>query len=190
MLSIRLDKLLAAVLGAAGVILVILTSWPMPVESISWTSTADPAAYTFTLEWPTLVRVGEMRQASLTITQTSPGESKSNSSGVFESRLEFNDLQIDPSGTVTQPVGSAGENVFRWSITARQGGLSSGTLWIYAFAPDDAGAHPVLTARTLELRVVGSSRSTVLTLRWLGAALAVLGIFFLVRPRPRKTISA
>jgi len=122
----------AWLLFTAGLALVLLTSWPLPSQSIQWTATADSIAYTFTLDWPSLVRVGENHTAVLVVKQTAASPAPSVSSSMLESRLEFNHLLIDPAGVISQPVGSAGVNEFRWSVTTWQAGKLPGTLWIYA----------------------------------------------------------
>lgn len=165
-----------------GLVLIVLTSWPLPAQTIEWSSTSDAASYTFTLDWPALVRIGENHQAELTVTRKGSFSNDSIFSEVLESRLEFNNLQVDPSGMVTQPLGSTGMNEFRWSIKVWQAGQYSGTLWIYTASLEDAGVHRALTARSLEIRSVGPGRSIVLILRWTGVLLVLLGALFVMHP--------
>src|SRR5574340_230315 len=174
-------KTAALALFALGLGLVLLTSWPLPSQSVQWTAAAETAAYTISLDWPLLVRVGEKHAAVLVVEQAATPTADSVSPKLLETRLEFNHLRIDPSAKVTQPLGSAGVNEFRWSIIAGQAGMSSGTLWIYAASPDETAMPQALAARTLELRAVGPGRTALLSLRWLGVALMALGGFLLVR---------
>lgn len=174
-------KAAAWALLAVGVGLVLLTSWPLPSQSVHWTVAADSASYTISLEWPSLVRVGEKHAAVLVVEQAAASMDDQSSPKLLETRLEFNHLIIDPSAKVTQPLGSTGVNEFRWSVIAGQAGKSSGTLWIYAASPDETDMPQALAARTLELRAVGPGRTALLSLRWLGAVLLVLGGFLLVR---------
>ncbi len=174
-------KFTAWALFTAGLALVLLTSWPLPSQSVQWTATTDSIAYTFTLDWPSLVRVGENHTAVLVVKQMAASPAPSVSPTMLETRLEFNHLLIDPAGVISQPVGAAGVNEFRWSVTAWQAGKLPGTLWIYAATPDDPDMPQALAARTLELRAVGPGRSVIISLRWLGAALMLSGIFLLAR---------
>lgn len=167
------------VLFVLGLILFALASWPLPAEKIEWTADAGVAAYTFQLSWPTSVRVGENREANLVIIRKDSGQA--GQPEVLRVRLEFNDLIIDPSGMITQIAAAGRENKVRWSITAGQPGLSTGTLWIYTSASAGGEEFSALAARTLNLRSFGPTRSAILFLRWLGVALAVLGAVWLSR---------
>lgn len=168
-------------LFAVGLGLVLLSSWPLPSQSVQWTAAADSTSYTISLDWPSLVRVGENHTAVLVVEQAVASLKDPDSPKLLETRLEFNHLLIDPAGMVTQPIGSTGVNEFRWSVSARQAGRSSGTLWIYAASPDESAMPQALAARTLSFHAVGPGRTVLVSLRWLGVALTALGGFLLIR---------
>lgn len=169
-------KLFAWVLFVVGLVLILLTSWPLPSESIQWTSDSGGVSYTFSLDWPSLVRAGEIRQATLLINRSG----LTSEPVMLETRLEFNHLLVNPAEKITQPVSLSGVNEFRWELAVRQSGKSSGTLWIYESSLDDVVMPQALAARSLEFRALGPGRAVTLSLRWLGAALLVMGVLFLI----------
>ncbi len=154
---IRSRKYIPWVILAVGLILLVLTSWPLPANRFEWTTTNKTQSYTFLLDWPAAARVGENRQASLTVSRNNPRDAAAEAAIVLETRLEFAGVQFDPNGSIRQPVGSSDSLIFHWSIRSLQSGKVKGTLWIYTVMPGNDGTEmqTVLTARPLEFQSFG-----------------------------------
>jgi len=173
-----------------GLLLLALTTWPLPVEHSQWIaeSLSDPqVAYTFTLEWPQSLRVGEEGVAGLTALRDATGEPPAQS--MLEARLEFAGLVIDPNGSIAQTAGGNSDMPleYRWLITAHQPGKVSGTLWIYLVTQDAGGIEmrDALVARALDLEVSSIFGLPVLSLRWMGGVLIVISMVVIIRQAHR-----
>ncbi|MHB8111841.1 MAG: hypothetical protein ACYDHA_00075, partial [Bellilinea sp.] len=123
-------KLIKAGILLAGLALLAISTWPLPVERMEWT--ANPTAslqgeFNFALAWPISIRASEPRTARLTV-KPSPGQLADTR---IEARLEFAGLVIAPEGIMAQSIGAAENLDFRWELEPVEAGVHSGTLWIY-----------------------------------------------------------
>lgn len=163
--------------------LIVVTSLPLPTDTIEWNASDGSSQYTFILEWPSALRVGEARQIVLKVIRDDQNVPVQDTSMALEARLEFAGAQFSPNGSIIQSVGSSKSNLFHWSITAGQAGNSTGTLWVYSIIPG-GGTHEervVLTARPLEIRSIGYGLALIYLLRWMGVLLLAAAAFLLFR---------
>ncbi len=177
---IRSRKYIPWVVLAVGLTLLVLTSWPLPTNRFEWTAADKTRRYTFILDWPAAVRVGENRQAVLTVSPNFLPDAAAESAKVLETRLEFANVQIDPNGSIRQPVSSS-SLAFHWSIGSLQAGTPEGTLWIYTVMPGDDGGEmqTALTARPLEFRSFGHSLLPLGLFRAAGLIFVAVGLLLL-----------
>ncbi|MBA4399211.1 MAG: hypothetical protein C0396_05000 [Anaerolinea sp.] len=174
-------KLIKAGILLAGLALLAVSTWPLPVERMEWT--ANPTAslqgeFNFALSWPVFIRVGEPRAAHLTVKPPSglPANTR------IEARLEFPDLVIAPAGIMAQPVGAVEMLEFNWEIEPVEVGVLPGTLWIYTSTPVSGSSdeRTALVARPLQVRAIFLGLVPLVWLRWIGVVLIALAtvLFF------------
>ncbi len=192
MTQLHPQRIIPWVFFICGLLILTLTTWPLPVEHSQWSavSLSDPEMkYTFELEWPRALRVGEGGTAVLTAGQIDLGASSAN--GMLEARLEFPGLIIKPNGSITQPPGSEENPLeYRWSITAFQPGSVSGTLWISLVAQNADGIkqRDALVAKTLVVHATSIFGIPAILVRWVAGVLIVITLVMLIfsKPQPSK----
>lgn len=176
-------KFIPWVVLVIGLFLIVVTSWPMPSDTTEWNISNNSTQYTFILEWPSALRVGETRPTVLKVTRDGQNLPDMDAPSALEARLEFAGVQFSPNGSIVQSVGSSNTNLFHWSIAAGQAGNSTGTLWVYSIIPG-SGANEErvpLTARPLEIRSIGHRLAPIHLLRWIGVLLLAAPVFLMFR---------
>lgn len=166
-----------------GLLFLALTTWPLPVEHSQWSAVSINSSnwdFSFTLDWPSSIRVGEPKTAILKVAQNN-GLSGDN---MLEARLEFPELVINPNGTIVQPAGNQENPLeYRWSLTALQPGEVNGTLWIYLVSQDAEGdeQRDALVARSLELKASSIFGLSIPSVRWIGGILIIISMPWIIR---------
>ena len=179
-------KLIKAGILLAGLALLAVSTWPLPVERMEWTAnptTSLQGEFNFALSWPVSIRASEPRAAHLTVKP--PPNQFTNT--MIEARLEFSDLVIAPAGIMAQPVGAAETLEFNWELELAAAGVHSGTLWIYIspVVSDRSEQRVVLAARPLQVRAIFLGPVPVVWLRWVGIVLIALAVVLFIRQARR-----
>jgi hypothetical protein len=105
---------------------------------------------------------------------------------VAEARLDMAGVQINPAGTISEPLRPGQTVTYYWSVRAEDVGIYRGTLWFYLrFVPLDGGPEQrqALSAQKIEIEAVNFFGLKAQPARFLGAAgtvvSAILGMPFL-----------
>jgi hypothetical protein len=165
-----------------------LTSEPLRVASIQLTLTE---ARILTLDWPAIIRLGDMDVVHLTLDVDEIGFSSQKEesprritpnldlyathSVVAEARLDLPGVQVTPSGMVSQPLLPGQSVKFTWQIRCTQTGKYRGVVWFYlSFAPLDGSAESerAISAQSIEIEAI-----KLLGLNGETARLGVVGVF-------------
>ncbi len=138
MRRVQFVLLLAIAVGAAAGL--IWTLVPPPLETRSIPFPGDLASTygnkSITLEFPSMLRLGEAGQAILLVRATD-GENSLNASQVesqydFQSQLDLPAIRVLPSGLQSSPDDPASGAEFSWMVTPLADGVFEGTLKVYA----------------------------------------------------------
>ena len=172
-------KLIKAGILLVGLVLLSISTWPLPVERMEWAANgSSQGEFNFALTWPISIRASEPRAAHLTI-KPPPGQPVHTT---IEARLEFGGLVIAPAGIMAQPVGAVETLEFNWEIEPVKAGVHPGTLWIYTstLVSDSSDERTALVARPLQVRAIFLGPVPVVWLRWIGVVLIALAtvLFF------------
>ncbi len=193
----------AGFLLAASLILLVVTTVPLPQEEHSFVFSAVPLAESATLAataqplsfaeqrrlhivWPQKIRLGDTGKVTLAL-EMEPVEGAAEAPGLFdayqvvaEARLDMAAMQLIPASTISEPMAAGRELNLYWQARPAAPGKYKGTLWLYLNLVPKAGGEVErrpLVARPIEMRVTPVLGLPAFIVRWaciVGVGLAVL----------------
>lgn len=123
---------------------------------------AVPETRLLTLHYPATIRLGEADRLRLNIA-VQPDSILGGNFNTYETyqifvetRLEMSGMNIQPTGTVSEPLRQGQSANFFWSVHPREAGRFEGTVWLYLrFVPRGGGAEirQPISAQTIQIEV-------------------------------------
>ncbi len=193
----------AGFLLAASLILLVVTTVPLPQEEHSFVFSAVPLAESATLAataqplsfaeqrrlhivWPQKIRLGDTGKVTLAL-EMEPVEGAAEAPGLFdayqvvaEARLDMAAMQLIPASTISEPMAAGRELNLYWQARPAAPGKYKGTLWLYLNLVPKAGGEVErrpLVARPIEMQVTPVLGLPAFIVRWaciVGVGLAAL----------------
>jgi hypothetical protein len=143
------------------------------------------ADFALSLRWPTGLRLGETGMAQLILAPIK-GQAPSLTPGfnrMVVAELQADGLVVNPEGEIAEPLSSAGQAIFAWTIQPAYAGTASATMFLrLQLVPQGGGdtRERTVWARPLETRVVaplGLSQEAELAL---GVAALIVSAFLML----------
>lgn len=149
---------------------------------LSWPALpAVPERRLLLLDFPAVVRVGDVERVYLTLEVLPDPQGQANAiASVYEThyvwaeaRLDIPGLRVMPEQTVSETMFPGQKIAFFWSVRALAAGNYEGMLWLYLrFIPKQGGneSRRALSAHVVQIEAVTFGGLTADAARWLGLA--------------------
>jgi hypothetical protein len=170
--------------------LVITPGEMLPAELASDPALAGPpaigASRLLVLEWPPVMRLGDLEQVRLQFGLAGPAAASLPAAappgGLYsvlaEARLELPGLPHSPPGEISQALTLGRPLSFTWNLLPQETGEAAGTLWLhlrFTSASGEPELRQVLTAQRIQVRAIDFLGLSGPWARALGSAGLVLG---------------